>query len=112
RWRSGLVGFPSRRTTLMSQNNSAAGVNWDLGDLYSNLEDPGIEKDLGKALKRAKAFEKKFRGRIASLKPTQAKILHNAVAELEDLYEQMDRPAVFAMLLHSGKTDEPANGAL
>src|ERR1043166_9146395 len=97
---------------MSESKNSAAGINWDLGDLYPNVTDPGIEKDLAKALKRAKAFEKKFRGRIQTLKDTQAKILHKAVTELEDLYEQMDRPAVYAMLLHSGKTDEPSNGAL
>jgi oligoendopeptidase F len=38
--------------------------------------------------------------------------LLNAVVELESLYEQMDRPLVYAMLLHSGKTDDPKHGAL
>src|SRR5205085_6112515 len=37
---------------------------------------------------------------------------HNALVELDELYEQMDRPAVLAMLLHSGKTDDPKHGAL
>ena len=98
----------------MSKNaaNSAAGVTWDLRDLYQNADDPAIEKDLKQALKRAKAFEKKYRGKIQSLKETQAKSLHKAIVELEGLYEQMDRPLIFAMLLHSGKTDEPRHGAL
>jgi oligoendopeptidase F len=98
----------------MSQQptNSAAGINWDLRDLYQDVDDPDIDKDLAKALRRAKAFEKKNRGKIQSLKPTQAKKLLKVVVELERLYEQMDRPVIFATLLHSGKTDDPKHGAL
>lgn len=96
----------------MSQSNSAAGVTWDLGDLYQSVDDPAIDTDLKKALKRAKAFEKKYRRRIQSLKDTRSKFLAKAVDELESLYEQMDKPLVYAMLLHSGKTDDPKHGAL
>src|SRR5258708_1851489 len=92
--------------------NSAAGIHWDLRDLYQSVDDPAIDKDLTQALKRAKAFEKKYRGKIQALKPTQAKALLKAIAEIESLYEQMDRPIVYAMLLHSGKTDDPKHGAL
>jgi oligoendopeptidase F len=92
--------------------NSAAGIHWNLGDLYESLDDPALEKDLAQALKRAKVFEKKYRGKIRALKPTQAKRLLKAVSEFESLCEQMDRPAVFANLLHAGKTDEPTHGAL
>ncbi len=96
----------------MSQTTSAAGVTWNLADLYQGLDDPAIDKDLKQALKRAKAFEKKYRRKIRSLKERQAKALTKAVVELESLYEQMDRPLVYAMLLHSGKTDDPKHGAL
>jgi oligoendopeptidase F len=92
--------------------NSAAGIHWNLGDLYQGVDDPAIDIDLAKALRRAKAFEKKYRGKIEDLKPTNAKKLLKAVVELESLYEQMDRPAIFAMLLHSGKTDDSKHGAL
>jgi oligoendopeptidase F len=96
----------------LKSTNSAAGINWDLRDLYQNVDDSSVDKDLAKALKRAKAFEKKYRGKIQSLKATQAKKLLKAVLEIEGLYEQMDRPAVFASLLHAGKTDDPKHGAL
>ena len=98
----------------MSQptSNSAAGITWDLGDLYHGADDAAIEKHLAASLKRAKAFEKKYRGKIKTLKPTQAKTLLGALVEQEQLFEQMDRPAVFAGLLHAGKTDDPRHGAL
>jgi oligoendopeptidase F len=91
---------------------SAAGIQWDLRDLYQSVEDAAVERDLAEALRRAEAFEQCWRGKIAVLQPTQADLLLTAVQELEGLYEQMDKPAVFAMLLHSGKTDEPKHGAL
>jgi oligoendopeptidase F len=98
----------------MSQTSpdSAAGIRWDLRELYQNADDPAIDSDLAKTLRRAKAFEKKYRGKIQALKPAQAKRLLKAIVELESLYERMDRPMVFAMLLHSGKTDDPTHGAL
>lgn len=92
--------------------NSATGITWDLGDLYQGVDDPAIDKDLKQALKRARAFEKKYRGKIQSLKDTRAKALHKAVVEFESLCEQMDKPLIYAMLLHAGKTDEPSFGAL
>ena len=92
--------------------SSATGVAWDLGDLYHAVDDPRLEADLQAALGRAQAFEKDYRGRIAALQPDQADTLARAVRELEALYEVMDKPAVYASLLHAGKTDEPRHGAL
>ena len=48
----------------------AAGVAWNLGDLYGSIDDPAIDKDLATALKRAEAFAAAHRGKIAALKPT------------------------------------------
>ena len=97
---------------MATPTNSAGGIQWDLGDLYKSIDDPALDKDLAKALRRAKAFEKKYRGKIQTLKATQAKTLLGAVKELESLNELMDRPIIFASLLHAGKTDEPRHGAL
>ncbi len=41
-----------------------------------------------------------------------ADVLLAAVSELESLSEQMDRPIVYASLLHAAKTDDPRHGAL
>jgi len=92
--------------------NSAAGVKWDLSDLYLGLDDPRIEADLADAKRRAETFEANYRGKIASLKPGDANHFLLTLKELEALSELMDRPAIFAMLLHSGKTDDPRHGAL
>jgi oligoendopeptidase F len=90
--------------------SSADKVAWDLGDLYSSVDSPELSNDLDSALERAKAFESAYRGRIQS-EPDVA-LLKSALTELESLYEQMDRPAVYAGLLHAAKTDDPRHGAL
>jgi oligoendopeptidase F len=95
-----------------SKATSATGVCWDLHDLYDSIDDPRITADLAAALARAQTFESSYRGKIEALTASQADFLRGAVAELEGLSEQMDRPAVFSHLVHAAKTDEPRHGAL
>jgi oligoendopeptidase F len=90
--------------------SSADGVTWDLSDLYAAVDDPRIAADLDAAQRRALAFEAAYRGKIEP-GPT-ADLLAAALTELEGLSEQMDRPAVYAGLLHASKTDDPRHGAL
>jgi oligoendopeptidase F len=96
----------------MSPGSSADGVAWDLTDLYRGMDDPALGRDLDTAHQRAAAFEQAFRGRILVDGGPPAALLHAAVRELEALSEQMDRPVVFASLLHAARTDDPARGAL
>jgi oligoendopeptidase F len=96
----------------MRPTSSADGVCWDLGDLYQGVDDPRITKDLESALARARAFEASYRGRIDVPDGPPAALLLEALTELEGLYEQMDRPAVYAGLLHAAQTDDPRRGAL
>lgn len=92
------------------QTSSADGVAWELKDLYAGLDDPALNRDLETALKRAQAFETTYRGKIES-GPTP-ELLLAALQEQESMCELMDRPAVFASLLHAAKTDDPKHGAL
>ena len=81
-------------TASTSPTSSAAGVAWDLHDLYAAADDPRLGPGLQAALQRAQAFEAAHRGKIAALQPDQAETLARTVTELEGRYEQMDRPAV------------------
>jgi oligoendopeptidase F len=94
------------------QTSSADGVAWDLGDLYRGVDDPNLNRDLESALQRAQAFEAAYRGKIQTEGGPPAPLLLAALQELEGLCEQMDKPAVYAGLLHASKTDEPRHGAL
>src|SRR5262249_10340161 len=81
-----------------------------------SVEDPEITRDLDPALQRARAFETAYRGKIDTQGGTQAgpsaELLLAAVRELESVFEQMDKPAVYASLVHAAKTDDPRHGAL
>jgi oligoendopeptidase F len=92
--------------------SSASGIAWDLKDLYRDVADPHIDRDLEAALAQAQAFEKAYRGKIAGLEGSEAAFLREAVQELERLYELMDKAAVYASLIHAAKSDEPRHGAL
>jgi oligoendopeptidase F len=93
-------------------SSSADGVSWNLGDLYAGVDDPQLAADLETALGRARAFEAAYRGKINVEGGPPPELLLAAMTELESLFEQMDRPAVFAGLLHAARTDDPRHGAL
>jgi oligoendopeptidase F len=98
--------------TEAQETSSADGVQWNLGDLYKSVDDPLITKDLESALARAKAFEAAYRGRINVQAGPEAAFLHTALKELESLSELMDKPIIYASLVHAAKTDDPRHGAL
>lgn len=98
------------QTVETMPSSSAAGVRWNLCDLYSSLDDPAIERDLTHAQERAVTFEQKYRGRLRQgISPAE---LYEALAELESIYEQMDKPLGYAHLLHASDTQNPRHGAL
>src|SRR5437773_6640139 len=92
--------------------SSADGISWNLTDLYRGVDDPRLTEDLETALRRAQAFEATYRGQIQVEGGPPAAHLLAALEELESLFEQMDKPAVYASLLHAAKTDDPRHGAL
>jgi oligoendopeptidase F len=84
-------------------------VRWDLSDLYASPTDPKLEADLAVSLERAKAFETTYKGRVATLDPGPfAAMMH----ELEQNEEQAVKPEVYAYLLHSQNTQDPAAGRI
>jgi oligoendopeptidase F len=106
------MSSPSTTAPAARPHSSADGVAWNLSDLYTGVDDPQISRDLETALKRAQAFEAAYRGRIDVPGGPQPALLLAALQELEGLAEQMDRPLIYASLLHAAKTDDPRRGAL
>lgn len=84
-------------------------VRWNLDDLYASPDDPAIERDLAAGLAFVEAFEARYRGRIASLTPSQfVEMMQSLAAALEDA----TRPALYAQLRHSQDTSDVAAGRL
>jgi oligoendopeptidase F len=97
-------------TATLQERPGAAGVVWDLSDYYRGPDDPRLGQDLDEALRRAQSFEKTYRGKVAN--GPSADVLLEAVQELEGLAEQMDKPLIYAHLLHAANSDDPKHGAL
>ncbi len=90
-------------------STGAETVRWDLSDLYSSPTDPALEATLARALERATAFEAKYKGRVTTLEPADFAAM---MVELEENEEEAAKPEVYAYLLHSQDTRNPAAGRI
>lgn len=96
-------------STAPSSGGPAAGVRWDLSDLYAGLDDPRIDADLDAAEAAARAFAARVRGRVAALDATA---LASALDELEAISTPATRAGTYAGLLFAADTADPRHGAL
>ncbi|HEX7263680.1 MAG TPA: oligoendopeptidase F, partial [Candidatus Dormibacteraeota bacterium] len=92
-----------------TKTTGAEQVRWDLSDLFKSPTDPAIETSLADALKRARDFEARFKGRVVALPPKEFAAM---MRELEEDEELAAKPEVYAFLLHSQNTDDHAAGRL
>jgi oligoendopeptidase F len=90
-------------------SSGADTVRWDLSDLYKSPTDPALEATLARALERAEAFEARYKGKVATLEPAEFAAM---MRELEQDEEEAAKPDVYAYLLHSQNTHDPAAGRL
>ncbi|GAC1511151.1 MAG: M3 family oligoendopeptidase [Candidatus Dormibacteraceae bacterium] len=90
-------------------STGAETVRWDLSDLFASPTDPKLEATLAHALERAKAFESKYKGRVASLEPPAFAAM---MRELEEAEVEAVKPEIYAYLLHSQNTQDSAAGRL
>jgi len=90
-----------------TKTTGAESVRWDLTDLFASPTDPAIEASMARTLESAKAFEAKYKGNVATLPPAEFAAM---MAELEADEEQAVKPEIYAYLLHSQNTQDPAAG--
>src|ERR1019366_3415413 len=93
-------------------NNLAAGVTWDLSDLYAGPDDPAIVDDLEAALQAAQRFAATYRGKMTGTAGPSASMVAEAVAAMEAILDQAGKPCAYAELLHAADVGPAAHGAL
>ena len=85
--------------------------NWDLNDLYPDVEGPELKADLERMERDAKAFGERLRGKVAE---QDGAALGAAIAEYEAMDEVLGRIMSFAYLVsdaaHAGDMSDPENG--
>jgi oligoendopeptidase F len=94
------------------EHTAAAGITWDLSDLYAGADDPGIVRDLDAALHAAQGFAQTYRGRINVPNGPSPAFVAEAVATMEAILAQAGKAAAYAELLHAADMGPPAHGAL
>jgi len=85
-------------------STSAAGIRWDLSDLFSSWSDPSIEQSLEECKRRAAVFAERYRGTVLVAGGPEPGHLRRGIEELEDIYELISRVASYASLLYSQDT--------
>src|SRR5438132_796993 len=83
-------------------------VRWDLTLLYPASNEYGTENDLVAAKQNAEGFRSRLHGRVAELDPSG---LADAVDELQEIQEKVERAQTFAYLHFASDTGDPARGA-
>lgn len=92
----------------MPTPSSAAGITWNLADLYAGVDDPRIEADLATCTARCTAFADKYRALFASPEALTAGGLKEALEAYERIAEVMSRLGSFASLLTAADTANDA----
>jgi len=88
-------------------NNSAAGIRWDLSDLFAAHDDQQIESTLINCRAGAEKFAERFREALENPATLTATTLCEALEELAKIYEALGRVGSYAGLLYAADTAKP-----
>ena len=88
-------------------NNSAAGIQWDLSDLFAAHDDRQIEATLIHCRTGAEKFAERFREALENPVTLTATTLREALEELARIYEALGRVGSYAGLLYAADTAKP-----
>jgi oligoendopeptidase F len=88
-------------------NNSAAGIRWDLSDLYAAHDDRQIDATLINCRTSAEKFAESYRPAVENPQLLTAGVLLQALKELELIYDALGRVGSYAGLLYAADTAKP-----
>jgi len=80
---------------------------WDLSDLYPGRDSPALKRDLDRSEADAKAFRKRYLGKVAGLSGAE---LGRAIADYERLDEAQAKAGSYAALVHVTAMEDPEVG--
>ena len=95
---------------VVNENDLGADVRWNLGDLFSGMDDPRIEASLVSSQARAEKMQVDYKGKI-NVPDLTAETLSKALREYEDIQQEAAKPGTYASLLFATATGDAARGA-
>lgn len=94
---------------MSGHKSSAQGIEWNFEGLYKSVDDPKLKADLQAAVKRAEAFEARYRPVLnPRIAPAQ---LREMLDELEGITRDLRGPATYAYLKFAQNTISKEAGA-
>ena len=78
-------------------------MDWNLNDLYPNINSKKISEDFLKLEKRSIKFNKSFKNKIKN--KSNPKVVHKAIVELEKIYEGLGKLSSYASLNFAANTN-------
>ena len=94
---------------MNTKTTGAENVRWDLGELFSGLDDPRITTVLTESRSRAEAFVKQYRDKLGELSPEE---LAGAYQSLEEISSPLYRLSQFIHLKYAVDTSDDKIKAL
>ncbi len=88
---------------MSTQVTGAENIRWDLGELFSGLDDPKIDTVLSESRQKAELFVENYRGKLGDL---TAKALADAYNELEAISGPLYRLGMFVNLEYAVDTTD------
>jgi oligoendopeptidase F len=98
--------MPPPKSTPKKTGKKAAPARpprWNLDHLYTGMGAAALKRDIARADKRATAFERKYKGKLARL---SGRRLGQAIKELEALDELLGKMISYAQLLYAGAVSD------
>ncbi|ORE98860.1 M3 family oligoendopeptidase [Aurantimonas sp. 22II-16-19i] len=98
---------PARSAVEAAASETGALPEWNLADLYPAMDSPQLAADLEEARQSAKAFQERWRGKLADAAAAPDGRLVEAILAYEGLEELLGRIISYAGLIYSGDTSDP-----
>lgn len=81
--------------------------NWDLTHIYAGLDAPQVQADMEEALNASKAFEMRYKGKLADLLGESGDVLAESIVTFERLQDLYGKLISYAGLSYFGNTTDP-----
>jgi len=94
---------------LPETTSSAAGIAWDLSDLFAAPDDPRIETALDACKAEAEQLAAEYRGKIALPDGPDPQLLLTALRRFEEWSDRVGRVGAYASLLYAADTAKQAH---
>jgi oligoendopeptidase F len=95
-------------TLAQAKNMTATQITWNLTEIFSSLNDPKIQQTMDEITVEVAAFEKQYKGKIATLTAPQ---LLQCLRELEAMEVKLGDVSLYASLSFSANMTQPETQA-